>query len=1134
MEPKGNVSIITPQESLKYYPHLLVFMIAVAAIGSWLLIGIYAFVTTEDGGRISWGTHSKVSSRRKSSGRHGHARRSTGGQRRKSAERRRSSRVHAGDMNRRRSSIGRSMIQSLNVGDEQRIEDDAVALLARESPSEQAKGDFKMDRLVGWMTLYWDIPTMTLLPFMTLNVWPRKLRIPFHHAGSILYLGADLSFRELRVFAIWFSLILLFVIEGLRLITENKCLRRWNSRKLERMRSIASRLFYGAMYTTVFYQAGALLADYKSCTLGFGFLNETACKYSEIDTFLVNETMNRTTKIVQVRVEPDIAFDIPMLAAATVLFVWAYQGAVKYTLHEKNVSNPSFMWLPVYELIRYSVKTLISATAGLFKVYPFITMPTYLIGYTSLLYLTFKYQPCQGQGRKANNLRATGFSLGAWFSACGMLCYFIDADAVVITTSHIVVAYVVLILGAYTVARFAWVINDIRAAKYAIPATSWHDLANHAKHSSYVRKVTSDAILLHAEETKGSAKVDKRLVDNMLQVIMQPQEPHFTKLRFAAAYLLFTSAQKRSDGNTSKRKKSQLLFTNSSTGLMGWARNGRSGKSAVSRFVGKALKKLLAVFEMADRYTLERVISLSVTRSGRIKRDSEGTFIQTDVNKCIRLVVDALASNVYSDSLKRRIYRGFVLAASAQDEESFFKMDVDDPKFVHAMCVAHSFNVSVLSDAKSPAMMNRRLSVVDTVPQAELMKLDSLKYLAGVVKKIRDGFQAYRSGDESEERTAFFAYFADASMNVESWVGDMFYDVAQESFELLPQGEGVPYWFRIVPDYCDNIHHAMYIVNELFEIQCGDFTEARDVGLGGEVIPESLYECLYRISPLVFSTDIRLHSAALALLQRVERVLPSSKTGSSGTSRVLRNFHFLGDDGHPFLHAYTQCKLAKAVLRDLLLKRPPDDALWVAISQPALAESFKVNATHFEFSKMGEDLVHEMIDCLSLTGCSKCNAATKHESNIYFWETMVVRHLTFYIVNTVHECFESTNPELTSWLLSRLQSFWLKKIRADTFLGRKKHASLSRSIHVPPPDINMRTLEPRWLFDAAEWELRGSRLARMCKDTLHKAVSFVRLDKTSNPRAFTEIQQSNMQKRIKQGAAKMQPLKSSCESLVPP
>ena len=64
---------------------------------------------------------------------------------------------------RRRSSVTQTLFAlHEDEAKEARIRKDASALLARASPSERVSGELKNDRLVGWFTLYVDIPPQFL------------------------------------------------------------------------------------------------------------------------------------------------------------------------------------------------------------------------------------------------------------------------------------------------------------------------------------------------------------------------------------------------------------------------------------------------------------------------------------------------------------------------------------------------------------------------------------------------------------------------------------------------------------------------------------------------------------------------------------------------------------------------------------------------------------------------------------------------------------------------------------------------------------------------------------------------------------------------------------------------------------
>ena len=422
-----------------------------------------------------------------------------------------------------------------NFDDVKRIESDAIALLARETPNEETRGEWRKDRKVGWLSLLWDIPTTTILPFMTLNAWPRALRIPFHVASSILYLGVDVSFRQLRVAVLWTSVVLLLAVEGLRYTGP--------SRRISRFRSILCRLLFGAAYTCVIYQAGAVLGDYKSCTEGWGDTRSVPCKLTVVRNATQNGTDARHVRI------QTIEFDALTVAVTSLTTVFMFRGAIQWLFLEKNASNPAFMWLPAYEAVRYTIKSVLAGYGSMFKQQPGITLPIYFVGFVVMLILTIKYQPCLGKGRVANNLRATGFSLGAWFSFCGLVCVALDADALVSTWESILVGYVILSGGAVAVVVYTWKMNNEYAEAFSLPSAPWHELLDPGKHSPYVRKVCAHATLLYARNTRGRADIGMRMTTAITNLISNTYgTSEYVRLRVAAAYLIFSSAQVNKSG----------------------------------------------------------------------------------------------------------------------------------------------------------------------------------------------------------------------------------------------------------------------------------------------------------------------------------------------------------------------------------------------------------------------------------------------------------------------------------------------------------------------------------------------------------------------------------------------------------
>ena len=691
MSGAADALVVSTLESRRYFPHLLIFSFSVLVIVYWLVHGIFSIVVASLSEEIAQ-RDVHVDLRTFKSRKH-HT-----GTRKKGSRRHR--RLSSG-IRQRKDTLLQALVLASNNDKNRRLEADAKALITRRTPSEELSGELSNDRLIGWMTLYWDIPTTITLPFMTLNVWPRSMRIPFHAAGSVFYLGAD-NFRSLRIFILWFSAFLLAVLQMLRHAAKGHLGPRWKTHRVVRIRAILSRIFYGAMYTAVIYQAGALLSDYRSCTPGFGPFNETACKHTIIH---INASSNATSMQTLVDVN-SVAFDIPTILCSFTIALWAFWGSLAYILHEKNSSSPAFMWMPFYEASRYTAKTFIAGAGSMFKTFPFVTMPTFLLGFSGLLYLTVGFQPCQGQGRRANNLRATGYALGVWFSLCGMISVVLKLDDADLSSDLIGIGWAVLVVGAITIARVTWLFNDVRSKKFAIPDLPWTSLLR-LSNSRYVRRVIADAILQHAENTDGKVDVGSKLLMQMSQLVRSNVAAQsstrracddFVNIRLSAAYLLFASTQRHrgnsrrnsfltveGDGvkNNSNRRSSLLLNFLTRKLAVHDGSSKRSLLHAISR-------RMLRWFD-SNAYSMknneQRIRSKS--HSGRMYRDKEGTFKQSDVDDLVQMVIEALLSPTVTAGLKLRVALSFVRTVEAQDEKSFFKVDENDPAIMNALSVAH-------------------------------------------------------------------------------------------------------------------------------------------------------------------------------------------------------------------------------------------------------------------------------------------------------------------------------------------------------------------------------------------------------------------------------------------------------------
>ena len=80
-----------------------------------------------------------------------------------------------------------------------------------------------------------------------------------------------------------------------------------------------------------------------------------------------------------------------------------------------------------------SGKSISSAATAALKYHPKACLPLLFVIYTILATLTYKLQPCQGHGRRPNNIRFAAFVVGA-FTSMGVVCMIIGAyDSIGIT-----------------------------------------------------------------------------------------------------------------------------------------------------------------------------------------------------------------------------------------------------------------------------------------------------------------------------------------------------------------------------------------------------------------------------------------------------------------------------------------------------------------------------------------------------------------------------------------------------------------------------------------------------------------------------------------------------------------------------
>ena len=568
-----------------------------------------------------------------------------------------------------------------------RVDSDSKALLARSCPTEKAGMEMNLDRLIGWATLYWDIPVMIVLPFMAKHVWPETLKVPFHTAGSILYIGGDLNLTTLRISFVSICASILVFIKLANIVILRKGHKKMP--KLALANAITSRVFYGALYTVLIFQAGTLLGKYKGCEKGIGTWASASCEIADV------KHTNGTTGL---RIDKG-EMNVPVIILCVAVATWAFVGAMHYTTVLKNQMSPSFMWLPMFEAVRYIVKTIISGAGSVFSSSPYVIMPTYLVCYSLLTALTYSQQPCQGQCRRANNLRCTGFALGAWVSFCGLVCVIFDIGEAVESTASIAASYATLFLGGTIVGTVAWALNDTRARKVAIPDKPWDKLLSD-EHTPYVHKVVADAILLLAEASSGKAPVSITLIDTLNRIIKAKGRDPFVRLRAASAYLLFCGAERKLNDTvlefSNEMLKQNRVFREtlrSTLNLNTWG--GFKRKSCHERFMNAMYKRICRPFQPKQVFIANRKgrSERRVSQSGRYIRTEERTMKQGRVDECLNLTLDAFVSKSVPESIKSRIAKSFLIMVANHDENSFFTINLEQPKCIHALNAVHCYSL---------------------------------------------------------------------------------------------------------------------------------------------------------------------------------------------------------------------------------------------------------------------------------------------------------------------------------------------------------------------------------------------------------------------------------------------------------
>ena len=404
---------------------------------------------------------------------------------------------------------------------------------------------YATNRLIGWLSLYWEIPTMLLMPFFVLNAWPESLRVPFLTPSSFLYVGA-MSSKLLMNFILWLSV---FSVTAMEIIRHMDSKRR--SKTVKRLRYICSRLLYDMFYIIIIYRAAAVFRVY-SCEPGLGSWSSDACRV--VYTLNVSGSTNASTtdgQSAKMQVTL-ISWKYVQMAFCLYVLVFIFRGALDYVIYEKNATDPAFMWIPVYNAASFAVKAGLSATVSVLNYHPVSAMATLIASNSLLGYMTYRFQPCLGKGRTPNNMRFASFMGGTYVATLGMLSSVLDLDEKVRSRNHVLSFYGAIILGATITVWMAWLANDKRAREYCLPNVPLKDMLGPMAHP-YVRKVASQATLMRSLKRRGLA-FERDFIRALRDAVQDQAESVYVRWRSAAALLYFSVSLRDDDSPSSPNR----------------------------------------------------------------------------------------------------------------------------------------------------------------------------------------------------------------------------------------------------------------------------------------------------------------------------------------------------------------------------------------------------------------------------------------------------------------------------------------------------------------------------------------------------------------------------------------------------
>ena len=619
-------------------------------------------------------------------------------------------------------------------------------------------------------------------------------------------------------------------------------------------------------------------------------------------------------------------------------------------------------------------------------------MPVFFVGFLLMLLLTYDQQPCAGQGRKANNLRATSFALGTYISLCGSVCVFLDAKSVVSTPLEVAAVYAILLVGGAVSVKLVWEANDKRAIQVTLPQAPWHQLLS-SKYSSYVRKVAAEGLLLDAENNCNDVLThNEMLVKEILELMetsdFSTYEERFIKYTAAAAYLLAASTQEMNGEDHGFVFNEKVSISDES--------KGRSSVRAPSLTTEKRpkrstlLMKMKSVLPAISSKSLDAFSNNNMPWIRTTKKKFKGTiYLHEDVQRSREVCIDALLSPIVEKGVKRRISCAFVTSS--------FKIKTNllcvfnnglgnsqDPRFIHAMLEAHCFE----------------LGKTRKTPQDTERAVRSISW-------IEDFLQKFAHADE--DLTRYFLDLETATLSeiilrgITSWFRSKSTKRKQSS---APRVEPLPAFAAI--HNCANVEleGCLAIVSALWEVYAASPEYASMVDLGLEPSCAQVWVTAFTyISPLLFSPDIRIHAAVYTILNRMQK--------SSGSDDAkLSDICSLGEE---YAAAVAYVNLAKSHVQKNL-------RIIVSLKNDTSVDI--PGATRVASIKKAKKTIHKYISLESLSSVS--DRALRKNACL---------HLTVFTMNMLHVEF---TPEHANRLAAEILYVWEGDVIYTNLFGYKQ------------------------------------------------------------------------------------------------